>query len=51
MISEDGGNTWKPCRLASTNGASDHPRVVTRNDRFYVFWNTRNEPLSLTPFP
>lgn len=51
MVSESGGKTWRELQLASTKGASDQPRVLVRNDRFYVFWNTRNEPLSLVALP
>jgi hypothetical protein len=51
MISEDGGDNWREHRLASTGGASDQPRVLVWKDRFYVFWNTRNEPLSVNVLP
>jgi hypothetical protein len=51
MVSEDGGDTWQEHRLAATSGASDQPRVLVWQDRFYVFWNTRNEPLSVKEIP
>jgi hypothetical protein len=51
MVSEDGGDRWKEHVLASTGGASDQPKVLARGEQFYVFWNTRNEPLSTTPVP
>jgi hypothetical protein len=51
LRSEDGGNTWREVGLASTADASDHPQIVTNGHRFFVFWNTRSEPLSVTPFP
>jgi hypothetical protein len=51
MISKDGGLTWKEHRLGSTAGASDRPHVIALKDQFYVVWNTRNEPLSVTAFP
>jgi hypothetical protein len=51
MLSEDGGETWREVELASTDGPSDQPRVLVRQDRFHVFWNTRNEPLSVVPLP
>ena len=51
MLSEDGGDSWHEHRLASTDGASDQPRVLVWKERFYVFWNTRNEPLSVSALP
>lgn len=51
LLSDDSGKTWREVQLSSTADASDHPRIVTANGRFFVFWNTKNEPLSVTPFP
>lgn len=51
MVSPDGGDSWQEFQLAATSGASDQPRVLAWKDRFYVFWNTRNEPLSVTELP
>jgi hypothetical protein len=51
MVSSDGGNTWREFDLASSAGPSDHPRVLWHGGRFFVFWNTREEPLSVTPIP
>ena len=51
MVSEDGGDNWREHRLAATGGASDQPHLLVWNGRFYVFWNTRNEPLSVSPVP
>ena len=51
MISEDGGSAWREHDLASTSGASDQPRFLERQGRFYAFWNTRHEPLSVVPLP
>jgi len=51
MLSEDAGETWKMRQLAATAGASDQPRVLASRGRFFVFWNTRQEPLSVTPLP
>jgi hypothetical protein len=48
MISADGGNTWKESELTSVAGASDHPRVICHEHQFYVFWNTRENPLLVT---
>lgn len=41
QLSSDGGDHWREVELASTPAASDHPRVLTSGDRFYVFWNTQ----------
>ncbi|MGH7944826.1 MAG: sialidase family protein [Opitutaceae bacterium] len=51
MLSTDGGEHWLDYELTATPGASDYPRVLNLGDRFYVFWNTREAPLSVTPFP
>ncbi len=51
MLSENGGETWREHALASTEGASDQPRLLEQQGRFYVFWNTRREPLAVTPLP
>ena len=51
LLSPDGGDTWRELALAATDGASDHPRLLTRDGRFHVFWNTRLQPLSVTSFP
>jgi len=51
MLSEDGGDKWRERQLAATAGASDQPRLLERQGRFYVFWNTRQEPLSVIPLP
>lgn len=50
LISDDAGGTWSERRLGSTAGASDHPRVLALRERFYVLWNTRNEPLRVVAF-
>ena len=51
MLSSDGGVRWKEFNLTSTVGHSDQPRVLASGDRFHVFWNTRDQPLTVTPFP
>ena len=51
MTSEDGGDNWREHDLASTAEASGHPLLLERQGRFYAFWNTRLEPLSVTPLP
>jgi hypothetical protein len=49
MRSDDGGETWTEVDLASTEGASDHPKVLARGASFYVLWNTRDQPLQVVP--
>ena len=51
MLSPNGGQSWREQSLAVTAGASDQPRVLERQGRFYVFWNTRQEPLSVIALP
>ena len=51
MLSEDAGEKWAERQLASTAGASDQPRVLAYGGHFYVFWNTRQEPLSVLAWP
>lgn len=49
-ISIDAGATWRDVELAATAGSSDHPRVLVANGSFVVFWNTREQPLSVSAF-
>ena len=51
MVSKDEGLTWRETDLASVTGASDHPRVLVYEGRFYVFWNSSEKPLAVVPFP
>ncbi len=51
MISEDGGERWREFPLASTEEASDQPRLLRWQEQFLVFWNTRTAPLSVTALP
>ena len=51
MVSKDNGLTWREHELASVEGASDHPQVLSHGHRFYVFWNSREAPLSITALP
>jgi hypothetical protein len=51
MLSDDAGETWREVDVATTTGASAQPYVLERQGRFYVFWNTRQEPLSVHPLP
>jgi hypothetical protein len=45
LRSDDRGATFVESEVAVTDAASDQPRVLTRDGRFYVFWNTRSQPL------
>jgi hypothetical protein len=51
MLSGDGGDTWRELDVAATSGASAQPYVLERQGRFYVFWNTRREPLAVHRLP
>lgn len=51
LTSEDGGKNWREHELRATTGQSDQPRVLHSRGRFFVFWNTRENPLTLTPLP
>jgi hypothetical protein len=50
-ISEDAGRSWREHEIGVTAGASDQPRLLVHQGRFHVFWNTRNEPLSVRVLP
>jgi hypothetical protein len=45
MRSADAGRTWKQGEVASTEGASDQPKVLVRDGAFRILWNTREKPL------
>lgn len=48
MSSGDGGRSWSPLRrIASTDGASDHPLLVADGAQPYLSWNTAREGLRL----
>jgi hypothetical protein len=51
MVSEDAGQSWREHDLASTADASDQPRILAREGRFYAFWHTRPDPLQVFPIP
>ena len=51
MVSRDAGEKWAEHELGATAGPSDQPRVLQRQGRFYAFWNTSREPLSVFPIP
>lgn len=51
LRSDDRGTSFAEREIASTGEASDHPRLLTRDGRFYVFWNTRSEALRVIALP
>ena len=51
LLSRDGGATFTEHNVASTADASDQPRLLTYGGAFYVFWNTRAEPLKVARLP
>lgn len=51
LLSRDGGESWSEVDLAATAGPSDQPRLLARDGRFLVFWNTGEQPLWVLPLP
>jgi hypothetical protein len=51
LRSNDGGATWRERDLARTGGASDQPRILAHEGRFFVLWNTRERPLEVIALP
>lgn len=51
MLSADGGRTFRSLPLAATNGASDQPRVIRRQDQLFAFWRTEKEGFRLIALP
>jgi hypothetical protein len=51
MLSSDGGNSFSDIALATTEGASDQPRVIRRQDKLFTFWRTEKEGFRLFPTP
>jgi len=51
LVSNDGGATFSERELAATADASDQPRLLSYDGKFYVFWNTRREPLRVVSLP
>ena len=52
MVSVNAGGTWRERDIAATEGASDQPRVLMHEGRFYAFWNTQREAhrvIGITP--
>lgn len=50
-LSLDSGETWRDLELGSTDGPSDHPRVLTSAQGLHVLWNNRSVPLQLFTVP
>jgi hypothetical protein len=48
-LSEDGGKSFSPLNLAAAHGASDQPRLLTRDDVLYVFWRSEHEGMRVFP--
>lgn len=51
MVSADGGSSFTDIALATTDGASDQPRVIKRKDQLFAFWRTEKEGFRLLPLP
>jgi hypothetical protein len=51
MVSTDRGAHFAENDVATTTDASDQPHLLTHAGRFYVFWNTRREPLQVLAIP
>ena len=51
LRSSDRGATFSEREIGDTGDASDQPRLLVHKERFYVFWNTRSEPLRVIPLP
>lgn len=44
-VSNDDGKSWEDAALASTEGASDQPRLLSTPDGIVLVWRTQNEGL------
>lgn len=52
MPSHDGGKTWgQPVMMASTDGTSDHPFLLSDGHQAYLAWHRRGLPYQLMPLP
>lgn len=51
LISGDGGQRFDELQLAATDGASDQPRVIRRQDKLYAFWRTEKEGFRVLVLP
>lgn len=46
-VSEDGGKNFRQLELASSAGATDQPRALTRGADLFAFWRTEQEGMRL----
>lgn len=51
LLSRDGGESWSELELAATAGPSGQPRLLARDGRFLVLWNTHEQPLGVVALP
>ncbi len=51
LFSTDGGKSFTEKTLTATDGASDQPRVIHRQDKLFAFWRTENEGFRLIALP
>jgi hypothetical protein len=50
-ISEDGGLSFRQIELATSGGASDQPRALSRGDVLYAFWRSEHEGVRVFLLP
>jgi hypothetical protein len=50
-ISEDGGLSFRQIELATSGGASDQPRALSRGDVLYAFWRSEHEGIRVFRLP
>ena len=48
-LSDDDGQRFRTLDLAHAAGASDQPRLLQRDGRFYVFWRSEREGMRVFP--
>ncbi|MYM22605.1 exo-alpha-sialidase [Duganella sp. FT135W] len=51
MSSGDAGHTWQTRTLASTNGASDQPRLAKNGRRIFLVWRTETDGMRTISLP
>jgi len=51
LFSTDGGKSFNEKILTATDGASDQPRVIHRQDKLFAFWRTEKEGFRLIALP
>nr|WP_298169506.1 sialidase family protein [uncultured Pseudomonas sp.] len=50
-ISDDGGRQFRRVALASSDGPSDHPRLLRHGQRLLAFWHNEQQGLKGYPLP